>query len=49
MYLIAILLEVYKQLKSLQKEASRRRGSSIKLDSGKEARFSRCSTKRWQF
>jgi len=40
MYLIAILLEVYKQLKSLQKEIIPEGADpSIKLDSGKEARF----------
>jgi hypothetical protein len=40
MYLIAILLEVYKQLKSLQKESIPEGADpSIKLDSGKEARF----------
>ena len=40
MYLIAILLEVYKQLKSLQKEIIPEGADpSVKLDSGKEARF----------
>jgi len=40
MYLIAILLEVYKQLKSLQKEVVPEGADpSVKLDSGKEARF----------
>ncbi len=40
MYLIAILLEVYKQLKSLQKQILPESADpSVKLDSGKEARF----------
>lgn len=40
MYLIAILLEVYKQLKSLQKEIIPEGADpSVKSDSGKEARF----------
>ncbi|HNW95874.1 MAG TPA: hypothetical protein PKW57_05635 [Anaerolineaceae bacterium] len=40
MYLIAILLELYKQLKALQKELTPEGADpGIKLDSGKEARF----------
>lgn len=41
MYLIAILLEVYKQLKALQRQTAQANGSDpqAQLDSGKEARF----------
>jgi len=41
MYLIAILLEVYKQLKTLQRQTAQANGSDpqAQLDSGKEARF----------
>ena len=42
MYLIAILLEVYKELKALQRQAAQAEASTdpqVQLNSGKEARF----------
>ena len=42
MYLIAILLEVYKELKALQRQVAQAEASSdpqVQLNSGKEARF----------